>query len=133
MKTTTLFYLMSTLKDMELSTPLVTISVTLSLSQGCTNPGNLIACATKFFTLVPKIFSIIVAVFPCMQWCVISQAPRRKRQIRERFRGFSRIRGHQQESCFSSSIYRQEFEDDSRYLGKFVHPCLPCSKRSPNV
>ena len=51
--------------------------------KGCTNPGYLVALATKFHTMAPNIFSFVKKI------CINTRTPSTKREITVRFWGHS--------------------------------------------
>jgi hypothetical protein len=74
--------------------------------QARTNPGCLVARATKFVQWHLIFHRIYCSFFPlCTKICVSSHAPSRKRQITVRFVGHYRIVGHQWETCCMSYFW----------------------------
>jgi len=71
------------------------------ISQGCTIPRHLVTWMTKFCTVAPNIFSIIIVVFFIVhtKLCNCLHAPTRKHHMLVRFTGRSRTSGPHDGNC----------------------------------
>jgi hypothetical protein len=79
-----------------------------TVDQQCTNPRRVFARATKFCTMTPNIFSLLIAgFFPHLhtKMCISSHALKRKRQITVRFTGRPRTVGPQKWPRFHENLW----------------------------
>jgi hypothetical protein len=94
-----------------------------SRNQGCTNIRRLVTRVTKFCSVVPNIFSIIIAASPWhTNMRISSHAPRRKRQLPLTSTGQYSIVGTQYGSSLLVHFWHTEFGGGSWIFGRFVYP-----------